>query len=289
MLEQVLERLASRSGPTPARRAARSRRPRRAGSATSCSATYGGFDTIELEPAPQRRRAARRTTSPTAMRTRVAAQPAMLARATSSASALTSVAQTTTSGSSASSASAIAPEPVPMSATAAVGSASTSARCRRRDPAQPAPLRLLERDLHDLLGLRARDEHAPVDHEVEPAERPRAEHVLQRLAGDAALDQRPQPRERASRRRLRRRSSATRRPRSPTPPRRGTAPRPRRSRCPRPASRRATSARVLAPGRRAAHGDVSLAAELAPAFVGRERVDDLVEVAGRARGRARAT
>ena len=62
--------------------------------------------------------------------------------------------------------------------------------------AQPVPLGFLERDFHDLLGLRTRDEHPPVDHEVEAAERPRAEHVLERFPADAALDERREARER---------------------------------------------------------------------------------------------
>ena len=131
------------------------------------------------------------------MRTRVAAQPATLARATSSASWLASVAQTTTSGNSASRASAIAPEPVPRSATAKRRSAPRASELPATDPPQPAALGLLERDLHDLLGLGARDEHAPVDHEVEAPKRPRAEHVLQRLARGPPLDERQQARVRA--------------------------------------------------------------------------------------------
>ena len=40
-----------------------------------------------------------------------------------------------------------------------------------------------ERNLDDQLGLRPRDQHAPVDHQIEMAETPPAEHVLQRLTG----------------------------------------------------------------------------------------------------------
>ena len=150
-----------------------------------------------------------------------------------------------TSGSSASSAIAIAPEPVPRSATAAVGSDVDEREPAPARPAQPVPLGFLERDLHDLLGLRTRDEHPPVDHEVEAAERPRAEHVLQRF-----------PATRRSTSGARRASGAfgralvgdrrpLARPDSPTPPRRGTGPRRRRSRCPAAGEVRApTSARV---------------------------------------------
>ncbi len=48
-----------------------------------------------------------------------------------------------------------------------------------------------QRRLHDPLGLRPRDEHAPVDEQVELAEGPVPEHVLQRLAGAGAA--RPWP------------------------------------------------------------------------------------------------
>ena len=75
-------------------------------------------------------------------------------------------------GSSRASASAMAPDPVPRSAT--TSSASTGD--------------LVERPADDLLGLRARDEHPPIDHEVEVAEPPAAEDVLERLAGEPALD-----------------------------------------------------------------------------------------------------
>ena len=128
---------------------------------------------------------------PSPTRTRLAAHPATFADATASASSLASVAQTSTSGSAASSASAIAPEPVPRSAThAAIGRSSG-----RTLPysAEPDALRFLERDLDDPLGLRPRDQHAGIHHEVEPAERPRAEHVLERLTANTPLAHTAQP------------------------------------------------------------------------------------------------
>ncbi len=54
--------------------------------------------------------------------------------------------------------------------------------------ARTQPERFVERDLGDPLGLRARDEDAPVDEQVEAEEVPPPEHVLQRLASGAALE-----------------------------------------------------------------------------------------------------
>ena len=78
-----------------------------------------------------------------------------------------SVAVTTRSGRSCLSASAIAPLPVPTSTTL-------------------APCGQLEADLDEQLGLRARDEHAAVDGEVEVAEAAAAEQVGHRLAIERA-------------------------------------------------------------------------------------------------------
>ena len=50
--------------------------------------------------------------------------------------------------------------------------------------------RQLDGDAGDDLGLRPRDQHPPVDGEVEVAEAPMAEHVRQRLAGEMTLDHR---------------------------------------------------------------------------------------------------
>ena len=77
------------------------------------------------------------------------------------------------------------------------------AQSRRRTRRSPRRCRLLERDLHDLLGLGPRDQHPPVDEQVEPAERPRAEHVLQRLARDRGARPSRRSRARAARRRRR--------------------------------------------------------------------------------------
>ena len=98
--------------------------------------------------------------------------PAALARATSRASADTSVSHTSTvpRGISKASDSPIAPLPVPRSAQ-------RSGRSATR-PASPASSRAA---LDHQLGLRPRDEHPPVDHQVEATERPVAEDVLERL------------------------------------------------------------------------------------------------------------
>ena len=139
----------------------------------------------QLEPAPQ---LVGQRIEPGADRepdARAAAQPAMLARATSSASALTSVAHTDDVGKLG-----VERERDRARAGPEVGNRRRRLGIDQRQtplalPAQPAPFGFLERDLHYLLGLGARDEHAPIDHEVEPAKRPRAEHVLQGLAADA--------------------------------------------------------------------------------------------------------
>ena len=165
----------------------------------------------ELEPAAQRRRAARRTTSPPRCarawpRSRRCWRAPRRARRRSRRSPTPRRRGARRRARARSRPSRCRGRRRPRS-----GSASTSVRCRRRTRRSPRRSRFLERDLHDLLGLRARDQHAPVDHEVEAAERPRAEHVLQRLAADAALDHRPQPRATRARAAARRRSSATRR------------------------------------------------------------------------------
>ena len=73
-------------------------------------------------------------------------------------------------------------------AGADVGDCHTRCRLDERDPAprplQPRTRRLLQRDLDDVLRLRSRNEHAPIDEEVEAPEPPLAQHVLQRLARD---------------------------------------------------------------------------------------------------------
>ena len=91
------------------------------------------------------------------------------------ASALASVIHTVTpsSGSSSARASPIAPEPVPRSATV---SGRGSAR------------RQLEGHAGDDLGLRPRDQHPPVDREVEAPKAPVSEHVGQRLTRPVAGD-----------------------------------------------------------------------------------------------------
>ena len=100
-----------------------------------------------------------------------------------------------------------------------------------RAPARAEPHDLVDRGARHHLGLRTRDEHAPVDHEVEPEEVPPAEHVLQRLAGGAprracrrgaGSPARSRPRARrppARRRRSRRRAPPSSAPRSPAPAR----------------------------------------------------------------------
>ena len=99
--------------------------------------------------------------------------PAALARATSSASADTSVSHTVvpSSGSSPASDNPIAPLPVPRSAHA------------HRAPRAAQPAR---GQLDQLLGLGPGDQHPAIDHQIEVPERPVPEHVLQWLAGAAA-------------------------------------------------------------------------------------------------------
>ena len=71
---------------------------------------------------------------------------------------------------------------------------STSERCRRRTRRSPRRSASSSATSTTCSVSGRGIEHAPVDHEVEPAERPRAEHVLQRLARDAAVDERPSTR-----------------------------------------------------------------------------------------------
>ena len=113
--------------------------------------------------------------------------PATFARATASASGSTSVAQTSASGSANASASASAPEPVPRSATAYAVSAPPQGSGGAHPLAGPRDLG--DRDLRDDLGLGTRDQHPAVDEQVDAAEAPRAEHVLQRLTGESPRDQ----------------------------------------------------------------------------------------------------
>ncbi len=68
---------------------------------------------------------------------------------------------------------AMAPEPVPRSTPR---------------PARPSPASGVDREAGHHLGLGPGDQHPSVDEEVEGAEPPAAEHVLQRLAGRAAGD-----------------------------------------------------------------------------------------------------
>ena len=104
----------------------------------SASDTYGGFDTISRSfPRSSSGRASNH--APCAIRTRAANRPApaRFARATTSASSLTSVAHTSASGSSAASASASAPVPVPRSATAkAVAAPAQGSGGPRRAPSR---------------------------------------------------------------------------------------------------------------------------------------------------------
>ena len=102
---------------------------------------------------------------------------------------------------------AMAPEPVPR-----------STQTGGRRPAVPESGRsarrgqLRQRHLHHLLGLGPGDEDPSVDLQLERAERPGAEHVLQGLAGGPAAG-RPGPRRRSPRRRARRSSG----PPAPSP------------------------------------------------------------------------
>ncbi len=146
----------------------------------------------QVESAPQLRRAARRTSAPP----RAAPLPP-LARLRRGSHAprrarrrTLSVAQRSArpSGSSYASESAIAPEPVPRSAITRVRRSANISRAEA------------QRALDDLLGLGTRDEHPRVDPQVELTERPRSEHVLQRLALGAASDHRFEVRHRHLRR-----------------------------------------------------------------------------------------
>ncbi len=75
-------------------------------------------------------------------------------------------------GSSAASDSPMAPLPVPRSATSSV----------LRPPGPRAARTVGDRRLGHQLGLRPRDQHPPIDQQVEGAEAPVPQHVLQRLA-----------------------------------------------------------------------------------------------------------
>ena len=114
---------------------------------------------------------------PSASRTRVAAgpSPARLAPATAKASGETSLAHTRVRVRSAAMDSPMAPDPVPRS--------TTTSGVPGRFGAQPVQLGQGEAD--HLLGLGPGDQDPPVDHEVEGAEGPPAEDVLQRLARPA--------------------------------------------------------------------------------------------------------
>ena len=82
----------------------------------------------------------------------------------------------------------IAPLPDPRSTT--TGRRSSPPRHRR---VGEAPVELPQGVLDDLLGLRAGDQHPPVDEQVERAERPVAEDVLQRLPRQPAGDHGVEP------------------------------------------------------------------------------------------------
>ena len=171
----------ARSGPRRARRAARSRATSGGRSASSCSATYGGFDTIDRQAAPElvRQRVEPRARAP--MRTRVAAHPATFADATASASSLTSVAQTSTSGNSA-----FERERDRARAGTEVGDVRSGRAVERGTPRRPrvSPSRSASSSAtsttHSVSGRGISTRRSTI--EVEAAERPRAEHVLQRLA-----------------------------------------------------------------------------------------------------------
>ena len=139
-------------------------------SSGSSSPTYGGFDTTSARRAAELRR---QRVEPIAVAKsnvgcRAGRCPAALARATSRASHERSVIHTVTPsiGNSAASDRPMAPLPVPRSAQTIGGGsdrASSSATLDHR------------------LGLRSWDQHPPIDHQIEMAEPPPAEHVLQRL------------------------------------------------------------------------------------------------------------
>ena len=225
----------------------------------------------QVERAAQRRRAARRTTSPDANRTLHRA-PARARRGWPGPRR--------------------ARRPTRRSATPSCRRAaarppatgrSRRCRCRGRRTRSAAPAssaRRCERQLDHLLGLGPRDQHPPIDHQVEVAERPPPEHVLQRLAGAARA--RPSrrggaPSARSPARRARR---GTRRRRSRWPPRTSSA------RWLRPPTSGVGLGPQLAPGDgavvgRSCRSSRSVAGgELAGPLVGDQRVDDVVEVAG---------
>src|SRR5581483_4330747 len=98
------------------------------------------------------------------------------------------------------------------------------ARAEIDDEARPDLVDRRQRVLDDDLGLRARDQHAPVDVHVEPAEPPAPEHVLQRLAAGAPVDHRTEPCLRQRTRSLLRRCGGRRRdPRGAPLPRRAAS------------------------------------------------------------------
>ena len=152
---------------------------------------YGGFDTIKVT---RPRTCTGRAVEPTARGDAHArrAVPRDVRRSPQRARRRsTSVAHTSTAGSSASSASAIAPDPVPRStAVAAISASNVGRRSVRRNP---MPFGFLERGLDDPLGLRPRDQHPAIDHQIESTERPHAEHVLERLTLQPARTHVEQP------------------------------------------------------------------------------------------------
>ena len=215
------------------------------------------------------------------MRTRVRPRsPARFARATASASSLTSVAHTSASGSSASSASAIAPEPVPRSATrrasarrrpAEVGAAPGAARAARASSiATSHDLSVSGRGISTRRSTSRsspRNDHEPSTYcSGSPATR-RSTSSCERAHG-------------ARRSAARRRSSSqlggvVARHLLDHPARLGL--RRRRSRPPRAARDRRRASRQR---RRQVRARVTRPPSWRRALVGRERVDDLVELAG---------
>ena len=105
------------------------------------------------------------------------------------------MAHTRASGTSAATARAMAPEPVPRSTTN--GGPAALLTGDREQAAQ-----LGEGHVDDRLRLGAGDQDPPVDEEVEAAETPASEHVLQRFAAGAAVDHRPGVGDEALRRHL---------------------------------------------------------------------------------------
>ena len=166
--------------------AAPSRRPSRRGRRPRARRCTAG-STPRSAVGPVVRRATRRTRSPRrgAPEWPPTPIPARFARATASASPLTSVAHTSASGNSHASHSASAPDPVPRSATGYSVSLTQGSPRPRRSPRRTASSTAA---IGHHLGLGAGHEHTPVDEEVELEELPTAEHVLQRLAPGAPLE-----------------------------------------------------------------------------------------------------